>query len=106
MYFAAAEERKTQLRPGHMRLGLGLFFGEWAVLRGSRRSATVTAVTRASLLALDAHDLHALMEREPRVAERIRDVMRQRLGEERITPKGDLVTEELEAEAKLDKPEK
>jgi hypothetical protein len=46
------------------------------------------------------------MEREPRVAERMHDVMRQRLGGESITPKGDLVTEELEAEAKLDKPEK
>jgi hypothetical protein len=31
--------------------------------------------------------------------------MRQRLGEETITPKGDLVTEEVEAEAKLGKPE-
>ena len=106
MYFVAAGEVEIELRAGRIRLGVGHFFGEMAVLRQSRRSATVTAVTRASLLALDAHDLHALMEREPRVAERIRDVMRQRLGEERITPKGDLVTEELEAEAKLDKPEK
>ena len=55
---------------------------------------------------LDAHDLHALMDREPRVAERIRDVMRERLGEQTITPKGDLIAEELEDETKPGKPGK
>jgi voltage-gated potassium channel len=106
MYFVAAGEVEIELRSGRIRLGVGHFFGEMAVLRQSRRSATVTAVTRASLLVLDAHDLHALMEREPRVAERIRDVMRERLGEERMSPQGDLVTEELEIGTKLGSPKK
>ena len=104
MYFVAAGEVEIELKDGRIRLGVGHFFGEIAVLRQARRSATVTAVTRTSLLVLDAHDLHALMEREPRVAERIHDVMRQRLGEKAVTPKGDLVTEELEVETKLGKP--
>src|SRR6266542_2621057 len=102
MYFVAAGEVEIELKDGRIRLGIGHFFGEIAVLRQSRRSATVTAVSRTSLLVLDAQDLHALMEREPRVAERIHDMMRQRLGEQQITPKGDLISEELEAEAKLD----
>jgi voltage-gated potassium channel len=65
------------------------------VLRRARRSATVTALTRASLLVLDAHDLHALMARQPRIAERIREVARKRL-ERTPGQKGDLLTEELE----------
>ena len=104
MYFVAAGEVEIELKDGRIRLGVGHFFGEMAVLRQSRRSATVTAITRTSLLVLDAQDLHALMEREPRVAERIRDVMRERLGDERLTPKGDLVAEELEMTSKLGRP--
>ena len=65
------------------------------VMATQEPSATVTAVTRTSLLALDAHDLHVLMDREPRIAEHILEVARSRLGRE-ITPKGDLVAEELE----------
>jgi voltage-gated potassium channel len=37
-----------------------------------------------------------LMEREPRIAERIREVARTRLGGDVVTRKGDLVVEELE----------
>ena len=96
MYFVAAGEVEIELERGRIRLGAGHFFGEVAALRRARRSATVVAVARTSLLALDAHDLHALMEREPRVAERIRDVIRSRLGRDIVTPKGDLVIEELE----------
>ena len=61
----------------------------------ARRSATVTALSRTSLLVLDAHDLHALMARQPQIAERIREVARKRL-EGRKSDKGDLLTEELE----------
>jgi hypothetical protein len=45
---------------------------------------------------LDAHDLHVLMDREPRIAERIHEVARSRLGGDVISPKGDLVADELE----------
>jgi voltage-gated potassium channel len=51
---------------------------------------------RTSLLVLDAQDLHALMEREPRIAARIHEVVRGRLGGELLSAKGDLITEELE----------
>jgi voltage-gated potassium channel len=96
MYFVASGEVEIGLKHKQVRLGAGHFFGEIAALRRSRRSATATAVTRTSLLVLDAQDLHALMEREPRIAERIREVVRGRLGRDIVTPKGDLVVEELE----------
>jgi voltage-gated potassium channel len=96
MYFVAAGEVEIALKHERVRLGAGHFFGEIAALRRARRSATVVAVRRTSLLVLDAHDLHALMERQPRIAEHIREVARSRLGRPTSTPKGDLLTEELE----------
>jgi len=95
MYFVAAGEVEIELQHERVRLGAGHFFGEVAALRRTRRSATVTAIRRTSLLMLDAHDLHVLMDREPRIAERIREVARSRLGGDG-SPKGDLVVEELE----------
>jgi len=96
MYFVAAGEVEIALKDQRVRLGSGHFFGEIAALRRARRSATITAVVRTSLLVLDAQDLHALMEREPRIAARIHEVARGRLGRELLSSKGDLITEELE----------
>jgi voltage-gated potassium channel len=96
MYFIAAGEVEVALRNERVRLGLGQFFGEVAVLRRVRRSATATALTRTNLLVLDAQDLHALMQRSPRIAQRIKEVVEKRVGREVVSPKGDLVTEEIE----------
>ena len=95
MYLIADGEVEIERKNDRVRLGAGHFFGEVAVLRRTRRSATIVAVTSTSLLVLDAHDLHALMEREPRIAERIHKVVRSRLGDDRITSKGDILAEEL-----------
>jgi voltage-gated potassium channel len=98
MYFIASGEveiafkgKKTPLR-----IGIGQFFGEVAVLRRSRRSATVTAINRTNLLVLDGQDLRALMHRDPRVAERIHDVVEKRVGREVAPSKGDIVAEEID----------
>jgi voltage-gated potassium channel len=96
MYFIAAGEVEIALKERSLRLGPGHFFGEVAVLRRARRSATATALTRTNLLVLDAHDLHALMEREPRVAARMKEMVRQRLGDEVVSERGDIVAEEIE----------
>ncbi len=96
MYFIASGEVEIELQHQRVRLGVGHFFGEIAVLRFARRSANVTAVARTSLLVLDAHDFHALMERDPRLSQRVHEVVRARLGRELLTPRGDLVTEEIE----------
>src|SRR5262249_2708620 len=70
MYFVAAGEVEIDLPDRCVRLGTGHFFGEIAVLRKARRSATVRAVTHTSLLVLDARDVDILMDHEPRIAER------------------------------------
>ena len=65
MYFVAAGEVEIDLPERCIRLGAGHFFGEIAVLRKAHRSATVRAITRTSLLVLDARDVHILMDQEP-----------------------------------------
>jgi voltage-gated potassium channel len=98
MYFVAGGEVGIDLNGKHIRLGVGHFFGEIAVLRRARRSATVTAMTRTNLLVLDARDFHALMEREPPIAARVNAVVRDRVGREVVSPRGDIVADELKAE--------
>jgi voltage-gated potassium channel len=93
MYFIANGEVEVELPNERVRLGVGDFFGEVAVLGRARRMATVTAATRTNLLILDAQDLEALMEREKRIAERIHEALR---GRERHGKSGDIVASELE----------
>jgi voltage-gated potassium channel len=96
MFFIADGEVEIAISGKKLRLGTGQFFGEIAVLQRSRRSATSVAVRRSNLLVLAAHDLHALMDREERIAERILEVAKSRVGREIVTPRGDVITEELE----------
>jgi voltage-gated potassium channel len=96
MYFIARGQIDIALKGRHIKLGVGHFFGEIAVLRRSRRSATATALTRADLLVLDGADLHRLMEQEPLVAERIQAVVRERIGADLVSRRGDIVAEEIE----------
>jgi voltage-gated potassium channel len=95
MYFIAAGEVEIDLKGQRVRLGPGQFFGEIAVLLKAQRSANVTAMTFTSLLVLDARDVHLLMDREPRIAQRIRETARSRVGREVVGDEGDLVSEEL-----------
>jgi voltage-gated potassium channel len=99
MYFIAAGEVEIELPHERARLGVGHFFGEVAVLQRTRRSANVTAVMRTSLLVLDAQDLHALMQRDSRIASRLHDVARSRLKRE-IVSKSDIIAEEIEDQDK------
>ena len=95
MYFIAAGQVEVALKKReHVQLGPGQFFGEVAVLKRARRSATATALTRVNLLVLDAQDLHALMSRDPRIAERIEDVVEKRVGRDAAGRKGDTVKTE------------
>jgi voltage-gated potassium channel len=95
MYFIAGGKVDIDMAGKHISLGVGQFFGEIAVLRRARRSATVTATTRANLLVLDASDFHMLMEHDPRIAERVHAVVRERVGLEAVSPKGDIAAGEL-----------
>jgi voltage-gated potassium channel len=80
MYFIAAGEVEMVIGKKKVKLGVGQFFGEVAVLKNERRSGTATALTRANLLVLSAQDLHALMKRDDRIAERIKDTVEKRTG--------------------------
>lgn len=96
MYFIAAGEVEVALKKERLRLGVGQFFGEVAVLRRARRSATATALTRANLLVLAAQDLHALMQRDPRIAKRIKDVVEKRTGHDMAGLRHEIAAEEIE----------
>ncbi len=96
MYFIASGEVEITFkgRQAPIRIGEGQFFGEVAVLRRTRRSATVIALGRTNLLVLDAHDLHALMRRDQRIAKRIKDVVEKRVGKGAVPAKHFNVTAE------------
>ncbi len=98
MYLIVDGEVEIRLRHRHVRLSAGDFFGEIAALRQSRRSATVQALTPTRLLALDAADLHSLMDREPQIASRIWEAAEERLGSEMDKTSSDLIDLELPAE--------
>ena len=58
----------------------GSFFGEVSILRGSPRTATVTAATAVERLELDVATLDAIAERHPHVDEVLRDFCEARTG--------------------------
>jgi voltage-gated potassium channel len=95
MYLIVDGEVEIKLHHKHVHLGAGDFFGEVAALRQSRRSATVVALRPTRLLALDASDLHGLMDREPQIAARIWEAARTRLGGKLESATGDILAAEL-----------
>lgn len=101
MYFIASGRVRIQLKDHTYDLSDGSFFGEIAVLKHALRSSKITAVTRCNLLALDADDLHVLMDRNATIGDHIRKVVRERMGRGIVTPGGDLIQEELKRASEL-----
>lgn len=94
MYFIAAGEVEIELPTTTVILGSGQFFGEMAVLRRSRRTASVRALRATKLLVLDSFDLHNLIQRSPEIGRHIEEVAQTRA---KFTPgaRGDLIEEEI-----------
>jgi voltage-gated potassium channel len=61
MYFIAAGEVEVDVAPTAVRLGVGAFFGEMALLGDSIRSANVATTKPSTLLILDLADFRKLM---------------------------------------------
>lgn len=95
MYFVAEGEVEVELESRRrISLSNGSFFGEIALLRPARRMATVRATQQTKLLALDAMDLQAVMERNPELGARLEAALREHAPP---TPGRDMLPEEVEA---------
>ena len=99
MYFITAGEVEIELPNRRVRLSDGTFFGEIALLHRANRSGTVTAMRKTRLLALDAQDFHALLQRMPTVAAHVHKTAKARLAES-----GDIASAELVQVAHDDQP--
>ena len=95
MYFITAGEVEIDLPTQRVRLTDGTFFGEIALLRRTSRSGTVTATRKTRLLALDAQDFHALIERLPMLAAHVKQTAEARLADTAEALKGDIAAAEI-----------
>jgi voltage-gated potassium channel len=95
MYFIAAGEVEIALPTQKVRLSDGTFFGEIALLRRTKRSGTVTATRKTRLLALDAQDFHALIERLPTLAAHVKETAEARSADTAFGTGGDVASDEI-----------
>ena len=66
-----------------------------ALLLRTKRSGTVTARRKTKLLALDAQDFHALIERLPALAAHVKETACARLADTAQAQKGDIADGEI-----------
>ncbi|HZV22007.1 MAG TPA: cyclic nucleotide-gated ion channel [Hyphomicrobiales bacterium] len=78
MYFIAEGEVAVTLEAGEVRLGVGEFFGEMAILEGRVHRHVVTALSRCRLLILRREDFNRLGRLHPEILERVRKTAAQR----------------------------
>jgi voltage-gated potassium channel len=95
MYFITAGEVEIDLPSLRVRLSDGTFFGEIALLHRTSRSGTVMATRKTKLLALDAQDFHALIERVPALAAHVKETAEARLADTAVVLKGDIAAGEI-----------
>lgn len=81
MYFIQSGEVAVALPEHTVRLGRGQFFGEIALLRDVRRTATVTTLRECRLLALGVDEFRRLMERNPELRAAVELEAERRLSE-------------------------
>lgn len=96
MYFITAGEVEIDLPSQRVRLSDGTYFGEIALLHRTKRSGTVTATRKTKLLALDAQDFHALIDRLPTLAAHLKQTAAARMADTAQALKGDIAAAEIE----------
>ena len=106
MYFITAGEVEIDLPNQRVRLADGTFFGEIALLHRTKRSGTVTATRKTRLLALDAQDFHALIDRMPALAAHVHKTAKARIADTAEAAKGDLAAAEIAQASHDDQPPK
>lgn len=95
MYFVASGAVEIELADRRIRMDEGHFFGEIAILRQGRRTATVRALEATRLLVLDRDDFVILTEQNPKIGQRIREVAQSRVGPRPMEPSGDIAGPEI-----------
>lgn len=96
MYFIAEGEVEIELPKKNVRLGVGQFFGEIAVLHKTLRTANVRATEPTKLLLLDTYDLQTLTTRNPEIGAAIQEVAASRAELKPAERHGDMIDAELE----------
>lgn len=81
MYIVAIGEVEVDVQPLPQRLGPGEFFGEIALLKESKRTATVTTVTECQLLVLGVGEFRRLVLDYPELHDSLTQIMEERLSE-------------------------
>ena len=81
MYIIATGEVEVDVHPVAQRLGPGEFFGEIALLKESKRTATVTTITECQLLVLGVGEFRRLVLDNPDLHEVLTRMMEERLTE-------------------------
>ena len=81
MYIVATGEVEVDVQPVAQRLGPGEFFGEIALLKDSKRTATVTTVTECQLLVLGVGEFRSLILDNPDLHDILSRMMEERLSE-------------------------
>lgn len=98
MYFISSGVVEIDWHHQRVRLEEGHFFGEAAILRAGRRTATVRAVAPTRLLMLDRDDFLMLMAQDSDLARHINTVIAGRPAVEPLEPGGDIAFGEIEPE--------
>lgn len=75
-----------KVEPPPVRLGAGSFFGEFALLEGGPRSATVTTTMASTLLILDVTDFRAFTAHHPALAQAVEQESARRKADSKIEP--------------------
>ncbi len=86
MYFIASGEVEIMLDPQPLRLSAGSFFGEFALLDGGPRTATVITTMPSTLLILEVSDFRAFTAHHPGLAKAVESEAVRRRGVSKEEP--------------------
>ena len=81
IYFISIGQVQVELSSGPITLGAGDFFGEIALLKECKRTASVRSISPCELMVLSVHDFQALLRANPEINASLHEVMKTRLEE-------------------------